>query len=390
MFTLNTESVKRERFTDFASTDLFARHLLKWDDGSERVVYEVGEIRRLTSYLYYLEENLKGVARGNEPAFESFTRGGRTRYPMSAASRQLWCSFMCITDAPKEICSNRRLNPWLRLGLHLIEKWGPRLRCYIVNGVLDLSTEYPRRILSHIVYVIRRVSKAALFQKQLARDCRRARDNYVSCCEYLLDVLAEDARPLVLRFDLYFEGDAKAISDSGAARKAIDKFIRNMREGRIVSHVIAYIAVREDGLDRRIHYHVMCWLDGNGHRNAHVLGELFGKDWVYNCVGSKALGAYKNCWERRLEYENCCLGLMHYTDEAMLKGLRDALAYMCKLTEQPHVYVEKGLGKNLRKGQSPRRRPGRKKPGAPRKQGNDISLARGILLGEMTGPSARD
>ena len=72
----------------------------------------------------------------------------------------------------------------------------------------------------------------------------------------MIDLLSENARLLILRIDLYFEGDAKVLSESEEAEQAYDKFLRTLREDRIVPNLLGYIAKREDGLERRIHYHL--------------------------------------------------------------------------------------------------------------------------------------
>ena len=243
--------------------------------------------------------------------------------------------------------------------------------------MLDVSLEYPRQMMVHIVKFIRRVCKSRRFRAIVNNDSRNARDNYLSCSEYMLDLLRVRARPLVLRVDLYFEGDAKVFSESKSAGKAHDKFMRNLSESKIVPDVLAYISKRENGLERRIHFHVLIALDGNKHWQAHSLAEELGHYWVDHCVGSSLFASYKNCFERKDEYEFNCLGLLHYADEHMLRGLRLALEYLCK--EDSHILVGAGMGRNLRKGQSPDLPADGERRGAPRKYGNDVSLAERIL-----------
>lgn len=379
------EAVKAEakRFKDFLDSDLMIRHCLAAADGTERVVYEVGAVRRMVWYFDWLESVLKHVAKSKQPPLIIDKHGCR----LTADAKALWHALRNIDEAPRELCEGRRLSPWLRVGLHLANKWEPRLRdCTSNNGTLDGRLACVQKAIAHIFKVIRRVRRSKRFRALINNDARNASDNYLSCCEYMLDVLRCHARPLVVRIDLYFEGDAKVFSESKAAAKAYNKFIRSLRGDKIVQDVLAYIGKRENGLERRIHFHLLIVLDGNKHRQAYGLTEELGRYWVDDCVGSPAFASYANCFLRKDEYEYCCIGLLHYADENMLKGLRNALKYLCK--EGAHVLVGKGMGRNLRKGQSPQFPADAKRPGAPRKYGNDVAVAERILLAkERVAPS---
>ena len=69
----------------------------------------------------------------------------------------------------------------------------------------------------------------------------------------------------------------------------------------------------------------------------------------------------------------------------MLRGVREAIEYLTKT--DGHFLLPEGLGKSLRKGQAPAPRPCGRRRGAPRKLGNDVSLAERILLGAEDGVS---
>ena len=375
MFSGESIHVEKVKFFDFKANDLFIRHTFNNGDGIQRIIYESGAIRRMVLYFNGLESSVKRIASNATVPWHFDKRGCW----LTSDAKRLWHALRNIHRSPKELCEGRRLGPWLRVGLHVAFKWAPRLQFFTnSNGMLDVRSEYPRRAITHIVNFIRRVCKSKRFRDKVNNDTRNAKENYLSCCTYFLDVLRIHARPLVLRVDLYFEGEAKAWSESEAARKAYDKFIRNLSTSKIVSDVLAYIGKRENGLERRIHFHVLVALDGNKHRQTYNLTEQLGRYWVRNCVGSSVLATYKNCYERKDEYRHNCLGLLHYTNEEMLKGLRHALEYMCE--EGAHILVGEGMGRNLRKGLSPKFPTDGKGRGAPRKYGNDTSLAERILF----------
>ena len=377
---MNAESLtihKQRRFTNLADIELFIHHWYKDAEGNDRLCLEVGAVRRMKTYFDILKLSLEKISASKDSPWMENARG---IHVLTTEARILW---NCIRDAdeeaPETLCKGRRLNPWLRLGLHLAWKWGERLRQYrTCDNNLDGRLEFAHRMFCHIVSVIRRVCRSDRFRRWAFNDDRRARDNYASCTRLMLDIFKLHARPLILRIDLYFEGDASDMSESDSAQRAYDKFLRNLSEGKILPDVLGYISKREDGLERRVHYHVLVALDGDKHQNAFRMTEILGQYWSNRCVGSSYLGSFFNCWKRKNEYENCCLGLLHYSDEYMLRGLREALEYMCK--EGAHIFVNKDMGKNLRKSQSPKIANGEPRRGAPRKQGSDLHLAAAILL----------
>lgn len=368
--------VKPKRFTDLAATDLMARQCFR-QDGELKVYFEPGAIRDMILYFRMLERSMRDVAAGTWSPLCWDKRGCW----LTPEAKAFWHVLRNVDRAREDLCEGRRLNPWLKVGLHLARKWTTRLRAFSrPDGLPCVHEEYPRRMVAHICRVARRICSSHAFQNEVRKSERRAIDNYASCCEYVLSILRVHARPLVLRIDLYFEGLAKDISESPEAEQAFNKFMRNLSGGKIVPDVVGYIAKREDGLDRRVHFHVMCLLDGNEHRQAYNLTEQLGQFWVDDCVGSPVLASYKNCYERKDEYRFNCLGLLHYADDRMLMGMREALEYMCK--EEAHILIKDEKRKNLRKGQPPEPPRDGSRRGAPRKRGNDLSVAELIFFTE--------
>ena len=358
------------------STHLHIRHLGMNPDGIDGEWFEVGTVRRMKVQLDFIESVASELGTTNDPAFYQDRRGYRT----TRLGRELWHVMRNMDEVPESILEGRRLTPLLRILLPLLRKWNTRLRYWLTDdGDLDVSAEYPRRMICHVVYVIRRVVRSKKYRAAMIKDKRRAADRYDSCANYMLDIFRACAKVLILRVDLYFEGEGKLQSDSPEARHAFDKLIRDLSEGRVIPDAIGYIDRVEDGLERRLHHHFVCLCDGHFHQDGYSLSEAIGKHWVNECVGSPVFASYKNCWLRRREYPFNCLGVVHYTDSSMLMGLRLVLEYLAK--DEPYIYLRDGYGKALRKGQSPYI-PGLARRGAPRKRGNDLSVAEQVLLTE--------
>ncbi|WP_458068247.1 hypothetical protein [Rhodanobacter sp. BL-MT-08] len=369
-----------ERFHNLVSSGILIPHEWYDDRGDQKYGYEVGENKRATDYMRNLRSAIKGVAQSKTPPCKQWNNANAVRYTMAQESRLLWHAIRGIGYAPKAWGREKEMHPYLRLGVHLARKWEPRLRFFTnTSSELLVGEEYPRRALTHVVKVIRRVCRSKKFKQRIAQLERRESENFASCCNYFMSILRTHARPLVLRADLYVEAEAKKAAEEGKIEQAVEKFIRNLREDRIVSDVLGYIIKREHGYDRGIHLHLMVILDGDKHFQSYKLTETIKMYWVHECVGSPQFASGFNCYLRKDEYLYNAIGLVHYADESMLRGVLEAIKYLTK-TDGDFLLPE-AFGKNMRKGQPPKRPQGEVQRGAPRKFGNDTLLAESILLG---------
>lgn len=371
-----TTMLKPHRLGRAICTNLHVRHLGPNPDGVVGEWFEVGAIRRMKWQMEAIENIANRVAKSSDPVSHQDKRG----YRLTRLGRDLWDVMRGMDEVPESILEGRRLNPLLRVMLPLLRKWHSRLRYWLnPDSGLDVNEDYPRRMMGHVAYVIRRLVRSPGYKAAMSKDRRRAKDRYESCAKYVLDLFEGCSQLLVLRVDLYFEGEGKLLSDSPEARQAFGKLGRDLNDRRIIPGVIGYIDVTEDGLERRLHHHLLVICDGNDHQEGYRFSQAIGNYWVNQCVGSPLLASFKNCWLRRDEYQFNALGVIHYTDTRMLMGLREAIEYMVK--DEPHTYLREGYGKGLRKGQSPFLS-GARRRGAPRKHGDDLSMAKLVLLTE--------
>lgn len=369
-----------ERFHNLVSSGILIPHQWFDDLGDQQYGYEAGENKQATDYLCNLRAAIIRVAQSKAPPCKQWGNANPARYMMSLEAKLLWHAIRGIGRAPKAWGREKEMYPYLRLGVHLARKWEPRLRFFTnTSSELLVGEEYPRRMLTHVVNVIRRVCRSEKFKQRIERLERQHSENLESCCNYFLSILRIHARPLVLRADLYVEAEAKKAAEEGKIERAVEKFIRNLREGRIVSDVRGYIIKREHGYDGGIHLHLLAILDGDKHFQSYKLTEIIKMYWIHECVGSPEFASGFNCYLRMDEYLYNAIGLVHYTDGSMLRGVLEAIQYLTK-TDGDFLLPE-AFGKNMRKGQSPKLPKRDVRRGAPRKFGNDTSLAETILLG---------
>lgn len=381
---INAAPVVGERFHNLVSSGVLTPFEWRDEQGERHYGYELGENKEAVDYLDTLRDAVKRVATSETPPWSEERIGTQIRYVPSRESKQLWHAFRSVDLAPKAWGREGEMHPYLNIGMRLARKWEPRLRWFTTTkSDLVITEERPRRMLGHIVRVIRRVCNSKGFLRRIDRLERQQRDNFVACCEYFLSILRAHARPLVLRADLYVEGNAKRAAAEGKVEQAVEKLIRNLRENRIIADVLGYIIRREDAYDRGIHLHLIVIVDGDKHFKSYNLTEKLKMYWIHECVGSPDLASGFNCYLRKDEYRYNAIGHVHYSDENALMGVRNAIGYLTQT--DCHFLLPKSFGKNMRKGQPPRQQDGGKRRGAPRKFANDVSLAERILLGKGGG-----
>lgn len=361
------------------------------------------------TFIYWLlraEKLVEAIERSDCQPYELISNAkGQPHHRLTKIGDAVFNICKTYDEAAAEHYERHRFSPPLALILEVVKEWWRELSSRANrNGDPIPNDQRTREILTSAVATIR--------AKICSQDYRDAVDNYkrneekniASCCEYMAAQFQRRSQLLILRIDLYFRSQFK---DWGYTREAdmhYARFLRALREGRIIQDVLGYISKREDGIDRGIHFHALIVVDGHKHRDAANLTRLIGEEWVRRCghgdyndgvdvgeTGKKDKGSYFNCYARLDQYRFNCLGLIHPTDADKLRGLRLAIEYLCKETSQlkpsppaaldgddGNALTSYGRGiRNLRKGIMPKGHSGR---GAPRSSGLDTSAINRELL----------
>ncbi|MGH8074888.1 MAG: hypothetical protein ACREO4_12590 [Lysobacter sp.] len=324
-------------------------------------------------------------------------------YRLTRLGRAIFLQCKSYNEAVASYYREHRFSPPLAVILRAVQQWGQAL-CDCIRGPdrLDVGMARAREILDQFAASVRLEQRSNAYKNELDNYKRNEEGNIASCCEYLAAQFERRSQLLILRIDLYFRPE---FIDWGRTREAdahYSRFLRALREDRILSDVLGYIGKREDGIDRGIHYHVLIVVDGHKHRDAANLTRIVGEDWVnrcgqgryFDCGDGHAEGimdraSYFNCYARASEYRYNGLGLVRPTDADKLRGLRCAVDYLCKeetqlkptplVTQEPdraQKFFQRGA-RNLRKGIMPKGHSGR---GAPRRSSLDTSIIERELL----------
>ena len=248
-----------------------------------------------------------------------------------------------------------------------------------INRALhDRQHEVLHEAIAALVGAIRSRCNTPEFKKEVRNFERNAEAKLRRALCYLLSLFKKRSRLLVLRVDLYVREEGKAWSYTAEADHAFDKFAAALSASQIVPDVMGWMSAREDGVERGRHYHILAIVDGHEHHAGANLARMLGEYWVKECVGSDKLGSYFNCFALVHKYKHLGIGMIHCTDAKKLLGLYYATRYLCK--SEVELIATGDRPRNFRRGKEDKAYVRR---GAPRAHGEDLSLARQILFGEM-------
>lgn len=358
----------------------------------------VGQEHNFIYWLLRAEKLVDEIVRSeDQPVEVKHDRRGQRRYQLTKIGKAIFGICKGYNQDSAEYYKHHRFNPPLAVILKVVDQWSPELWALTnCNGDPFPGDPRTREILETAVAFIRASCRSQAYKDEVDNYKRNEEKNITSCCEYLAAQFQRRSQLLVLRIDLYFRPAFKGWGYTREADGHYARFLRALRENRIVPDVLGYISKREDGIDRGIHFHVLIVLDGHKHRDAANLARMVGEDWVRRCghgeykdgvdvgeTGKKDKASYFNCYTRMDQYRFNCLGLIHPTDADKLHGLRLAIEYLCKETTQlkpsppksqqldlrTEISSRKGV-RNLRKGIMPKGHSGR---GAPRSSALDTS-----------------
>ncbi len=347
----------------------YARGMVHHSDGT----VDINEGMSTLDYIRWFDQTARHIAVEDELPMQVTQKGG-VRYKLTTLGRSV--SILCreCVRYVDQLDSAYVFNPYITVILRACRKWTPMLLERSYYDQLDLTRCEARMALHNIVRFVRRVCRSRKFKYIVSNYERNEKENFRSSCQYMAAIFSEHSKVLVLRVDLYYRPEHKGWANTELASKGLRKFMRALREDRIVPDVLGWVCKRENGLYRGVHYHLMVVLDGHEHRDAANLSKLIGETWVKRCTGNEPKGSYFNCYTRQKEYQFNGLGLVHISDRQKLIGIREALRYITKGDYQ----LKTGLARNLWRGIMPRQKV---KRGAPRKPEHDMILVNEILGG---------
>lgn len=346
----------------------------------------IGDEQNFRKYLVRVEKFAVRSASNKDQAIKTENRKGCEVVSLTSIGKIAWQLCIEFDSEVVRFYSHHQFKPSIAVVLDALKKWaGPVVVASAAHGSPDMRHPEAAKLIGSFLFEVRSGLKSRKVQSAIKNHRRMERQNFNSCLKYMRFLFGKRSRILVLRVDFYYRPLAREWGASLEAQSVHTKFLRSLREDRIVKDVIGYLSKREVGVDRGTHFHVLIALDGHKHRNAAKLSRMIGEHWVEACgkesVGAFPRASYFNCYTLRDKYEFNCIGLVNVNDEFMMKGVEIAIRYMCKETchlKAVPIETMDGSGKVVRKEKIGKRNIRKgiakvntgKKRGAPRKSSN--------------------
>ena len=135
-------------------------------------------------------------------------------------------------------------------------------------------------------------------------------------------------KSLWLKSEVEYWAMQKILASRGGMNAAFAQLRNNMRFNRLFEHYITYAAKLEYGVDRRWHYHVVFFYDGQKVKNDYLLAQALGKYWVDTIT--RGLGSYYSANMNSDKYKAFALGMIDYSELGRIENLKVVLDYLVK------------------------------------------------------------
>jgi|SRR5690625_63419 len=145
------------------------------------------------------------------------------------------------------------------------------------------------------------------------------------------NVFADYSKVLVIRMDFYTGCNSES-NNYDYMNEAFIRLRNNQRFNKIFEHYISYAAKLEYADDRKWHFHVVYFFDGQRVKNDYLLAKQIGDYWV-NTI-TRGEGQYYSANMNPQRYDTFSVGMINYYDTAAIEALKACVSYLAKEPEQ--------------------------------------------------------
>lgn len=205
------------------------------------------------------------------------------------------------------------------------------------------SGQFVGEIFNHLLGELRKgVMKRKFTRKLAARELTSDRA-FESCKAYFNALMDNYARLLVLRVDFGYRKEHAASVSPQELKRDLKRFLDSKRTSPVLTTLVGYIWRLEYGDEKKLHLHMVFFLDGSDSQNDPWLAEEYGKHWQRCC--SSGSGIYFNCNRKKNGYKFLGVGMIdYYSYEKRWNFIDKALAYLAKKDQ----YLLSKATKNMR------------------------------------------
>ncbi len=145
----------------------------------------------------------------------------------------------------------------------------------------------------------------------------------------LINQLFNDySKLLVVRVDFYLKSEYAEINTYDYMNQAFTRLRNNLRFNRLFEHYITYAAKLEYGQDRKWHYHVLFFFNGQKIKNDYLLALAIGRYWTETIV--RGLGDFYSANMNKGRYRWVGVGMIEYHDIHKRMALMMCADYLVK------------------------------------------------------------
>ena len=190
---------------------------------------------------------------------------------------------------------------------------------------------------------LRKGVKRRKFTRKLAARELTTDRAFKSCKNYFNTLMDVYARLLVLRVDFGYRKDYAASVSPKELKSDLKRFLDSKRTSPRLTTLVGYIWRLEYGDEKKLHLHMVFFLNGSESQNDPWLAEEYGKQWQSSCASG--MGIYFNCNRKKLGYKFLGVGRIEYHSyEKRWNFINKALAYLAKKEQ----YILSKLTRSMR------------------------------------------
>ncbi len=161
------------------------------------------------------------------------------------------------------------------------------------------------------------------------KENKKTNQRLESTKKYIDDLSKRYSRLNMVRIDLGYQKEYKDNVTLEEATKNFKTMLNNKRsKPTVFEGMVGYVAKKEVGEDKGIHFHMLAIYDGQKAREDISKGTQIGRYWKNNITKGK--GLYHNCNQNDYKKDKA-VGIIEHNDENKRKLLDDkVLTYLCK------------------------------------------------------------
>src|SRR5699024_5935898 len=160
------------------------------------------------------------------------------------------------------------------------------------------------------------------------------------------NIFMDFSKVLTVRLDFYIQKEYEEFNNYFYMNDGFTRLRNNSRFSILFEYCITYIASLEHGQDRKWHYHVLFFFDGQQLKSDYQLAKEIGEYWVN--VITRGIGAYNSPNLNKGRYRTFALGNIGYNDAEAIANLKAVSDYLVKAEKGLQHLPDSELGKNYR------------------------------------------